>query len=480
MRAILLSFVISVYVFSFNWAQTTITNKGVEITNTKSTIYINGNYSNEANASIANGGTIYISGDITNNSDTCLFTTRAGKVLLNGVSPQNISGNVSIQFYNLEIDKFSNEVQLQQTIQVHKQLLLSNGNLFMNGHTIELDTAGFLEGENENKRVYGDGLLRAKRFIDSSRARLVINQAGLGLYISTKEQFGYVMIERGHQQQSYNGDTSIFRYYNFQPLTVGNKGLIDTIKLAYLSSETVGEEKDYKVYALPDFGAQWKNKGGQVDEVNHFVLSTTVSPPEIGRARFSVFSTENNATCLPNDPSYISAVFLVSTNVYAGDSTHFVQLTSPEPTSSSWNFGDGVIGNEFSPFHIYQLESEDSIQYKISMTVSNGVCSDTRNKYITVHPKPALKSQEDMFIGFTNVNLYPNPGSGTFNVEYKLAGNAEVFISVMDLQGKMIERRSLQINDTKEYFDLSSYGAGMYYVKLQAGEDTRVLKMVKF
>ena len=465
------------------WSQTTVTNKGTDIT-TKGNIYIKGSYVNGPSnlAKIANGGTIFIQDSIVNKSQNHVFITNRGKVVLNGQGQQVIAGDSAIHFHKLEVNKPANEVVLNQNIKVRDSLTLTNGNVFLNGKTIDLDTAGRLAGEKNTSRVYGNtGKLTARKFIDSSRARISNNQAGLGIYISTKAQFGKVDIERGHVQQNYGGDTSIHRYYNFIPVNTLNTGKIDTLKIAYLDdSETIEGESNYKIYSSNDNGIEWRNKGGFVDTANNFVTTTTVSPPEIGRARFSIFATENFATCLPNDPKYISAVFLVSTTVYDGDSTHFVQLTSPDPTAYSWNFGDGTITNaEDSPYHIFQLINADTTQYQVAMTVTNGLCSDTRKKNIKVVPKPALKIGQSLFIGFESINSYPNPTEGYFNLDVVITNDSEISIRVMNMQGKLLEERIVKTTKAREDFDLSNYNSGMYYVQVKVGEEMRVVKMIK-
>jgi len=55
---------------------------------------------------------------------------------------------------------------------------------------------------------------------------------------------------------------------------------------------------------------------------------------------------------------------------------HFTDLSSNNPTSWNWNFGDGTSSSEQNPRHIYQLEGS----YNVSLTATNQYGSDTSFK----------------------------------------------------------------------------------------------------
>jgi hypothetical protein len=461
-----------------SWGQVTVTNKGVSITNTQSSIYFNGDYIHDSTSTIANGGSMYFRNNVVNTSNNRMFVTDAGRVVIDGNQLQTISGDSAINFYKLEINKASNNLILSQNIRVSDTLNMVSGNIDLNTHEIDLGTSGELYNETENSKVFATtGKIIAIRYID--HPKLSENIAGLGLFISADELFSNVLIVRGHEQQTSNGDTSIFRYYNFIPQNAGITGLIDTLKFSYFTSETVQGEYLYKVYASLNDATNWSNKGGLVDTANNFVITTTIAPPELGKFRASIFPIESFATCLPNDPNFISAVFLVSTNAIDGDSVRFIQLTNPVPTDFSWNFGDGDLSNEYSPIHIYNLSDPSvSNQYQVTMTVTNGLCSDTRKKNVTVNPATTTPKLAGLFNGIEYFNLYPNPNDGNFNLEVKTTEESDIYIHVMDMQGKLIDTRHSRTASFKNTLNYQSLKAGLYFVKLQVAEEIRVIKMI--
>jgi hypothetical protein len=470
---------IAILSYSIISAQIAITNKGVSITNTQSSIYFNGDYVHDSISTIANAGSIYFRNDIVNTSNNRMFVTDAGRVVIDGNQIQTISGDSAINFYKLEINKASNNLILSQNIRVSDTLSMVSGNIDLNTHEVDLGTSGELFNESENAKVFATtGKIKALRYID--HPELSENIAGLGLFISADELFSNVLVERGNEQQTSNGDSSIFRYYNFIPLNAGITGLIDTLKFSYFTSEAVQGEYLYKVYASLNDGTDWSNKGGLVDTANNFVITTTIAPPELGKFRTSIFPIESFATCLPNDPNYISAIFLVSTNAVDGDSVKFIQLTNPSPTDFSWNFGDGDLSTEYSPIHIYNLTDPSvSSQYQVTMTVTNGLCSDTRKKNVTIDPVSTSPKLAGLFNGIEFFNIYLNPNTGNFRIEVKTTEESDISIHIQDMQGRLIDNKFIRSSHYKDELNYNELSTGIYFIKLRVGEELRVLKMVK-
>ena len=66
-----------------------------------------------------------------------------------------------------------------------------------------------------------------------------------------------------------------------------------------------------------------------------------------------------------------------------GESTQFTDTSSGEPTSWSWNFGDGETSDQQNPSHIF--EAEGSVD--VSLTATNDAGSDTVSNQVTVGPE---------------------------------------------------------------------------------------------
>jgi len=100
------------------------------------------------------------------------------------------------------------------------------------------------------------------------------------------------------------------------------------------------------------------------------------------------------------------------TRVRLGSSIQFVDECSGDVDSWSWDFGDGSTSTEQSPSHTYK----DAGTYTVSLTVSNAVSSDTREKkdYITIIS--FVVSRIEMCSNVTQQGEYTVQPGATFHV----------------------------------------------------------------
>jgi hypothetical protein len=77
-----------------------------------------------------------------------------------------------------------------------------------------------------------------------------------------------------------------------------------------------------------------------------------------------------------------------------------------------------------------------------------------------------------------NVSIYPNPNDGTF--ELNVEGiDAELSINVVDMNGKVVyTENTSKVSSFKKAINLGSVAGGVYFVKVQSGENTAIKKLV--
>lgn len=453
-------------------SQVSIVNNGAKLYNLNLPIYLNGTYINadsiqktgEIKGQIFNEGTFTITGDIINNGSSDFLIDTIGSFIFSGKETQNISGKYPLKLYDITINKSQGELKLNKDLFVDGKLSFSNGNILLNGGSVDLGQNGSLSGEGNSSRIYGQkGVVKARRFI--SNPAIKDNIAGLGLYLNSPNNFGYTQIIRGHSQQGA-ADGSIFRYFRLAP---SNEESVNSIKVSYFDNEIVGQEKNYRFFFSFDSSKTWTNVGGTVDiQKNEVVLEKieasrindllfTVSPfictkPPITTLPDSAFlcgsgskildagisgmrykwTTQNGPGalqtyevneegkykvmvtdkrgCVTYDSAFVqtrgalTANFRYSFSTCLGDSIRFSNTSLPiNGTQFKWSFGEGTTTGLINPSKTYQAAG----QYSVKLTASNRFgCKDSTTKSVNIFPLPEADfSDKDTCLGNSKIFL---------------------------------------------------------------------------
>lgn len=199
-----------------------------------------------------------------------LFTAGTGTVKFTGSvsgSTSSINGSSSLSFYNLNMAKTVNGMQLLRSIAVSNTIILSGGDsLDLNGFNIDLGSTGMLSGEINTRRITGvnGGYIQRSSILTAPAGD---NPGNLGFKITSAADMGTVIIRRGHQQQS---GASIRRYFEINP--TNNSGLAATVAFYYTDTELAGvAEGNLALFSSANGGYNWANLG-----VNNLDVGTNI------------------------------------------------------------------------------------------------------------------------------------------------------------------------------------------------------------
>ncbi|MDR3681056.1 MAG: T9SS type A sorting domain-containing protein [Flavipsychrobacter sp.] len=81
----------------------------------------------------------------------------------------------------------------------------------------------------------------------------------------------------------------------------------------------------------------------------------------------------------------------------------------------------------------------------------------------------------------TKINVYPNPADALVNIDVTNVQQKELTVAIMDIAGKTISSQEIAKsgNDVHTSINVSTLSPGMYFVKIQAGSEQYVRKIVK-
>ncbi len=182
------------------------------------------------------------------------------------------------------------------------------------------------------------------------------------------------------------------------------------------------------------------------------------------------------------NPYSVVADFLVASDIYAGDTIQFIDISDPQPESYLWFFGDGIVDTIANPTHIYY----QSGTFTVILETESGACSSSLAKEINV--KLPDKNNNGSLTDISaekppkilDASLYPNPNDGNFTCEVELSEEYDIFIFIYNMKGSLVHDYKMPKQDYAfEYFSLQNLSPGMYVVKIVVENETRIIKFIK-
>ncbi len=387
-------------------------------------LVVQGDLENMIGSSVNNGGDIRISGHIINDG----ISMSMGRTEMDGNTAQNISGSVIINFNDLSLNNSSTGITLSNNINVSNNLTMTDGDLNLNGSTIELGTTGTLVNETADKRIYGStGVIQATRTLN---APSINNIAGLGLEITSAANLGSTQIIRGHTPQTGTGNTSIERYYDITPTT--NTGLNASIDFNYFEVEIAGHLEDNLVsWRSADSGVTWTDIGGTADPANNKVVVSGIDA-------FSRWTLSD----LFSEPLPIELLSFTARLNEENNEANLSWETTTETNSSHFEIEKSKDGINFTAISEVKAMgfSEENVQYRFIDTAPFNI-TYYRLKQVDLDGSYVYSEVRSVFIlqGEKNITLHPNPlTNGAILHVQGLPIDKSISFQIFTLQGKII------------------------------------------
>ncbi|MGD0337294.1 MAG: sugar-binding protein [Bacteroidota bacterium] len=232
----------------------------------------------QAQGIIIGSGTTFSLGGATlsvpnNWSNSGTFIAGNDTVIFNGATGnQTIANGAGETFNNIRVNKAAGNVQLLNNITVNGTLIITDGDVDLNGHNIMLGTTALLLETPGNTVKGTSGTISTTRTLGANPG----NVAGLGLNISSSPALGSTTIARGHAVYTNGSFSSIGRSYNVAP--AANSSLNATVVFHFDDSELNGLTKSQlTAWASTNSGTSWSQVGGTVDIVNNTVTVTGIN-----------------------------------------------------------------------------------------------------------------------------------------------------------------------------------------------------------
>ncbi|MCZ2356603.1 MAG: T9SS type A sorting domain-containing protein [Bacteroidia bacterium] len=157
--------------------------------------------------------------------------------------------------------------------------------------------------------------------------------------------------------------------------------------------------------------------------------------------------------------SAIAANFNTSVDTIAANTVpvRFSDMSTSGTFRWAWNFGDNTTSSQPNPNHTYTTSGV----YVVTLTISNGLCSDTISKQIVVLPT-GRESLIDK-----NITIFPNPNAGQFELNCTNFDLPLANLKIFDTQGKMLHQE--QISTRFPNYISTELSNGVYHLEIQSG-----------
>jgi hypothetical protein len=124
--------------------------------------------------------------------------------------------------------------------------------------------------------------------------------------------------------------------------------------------------------------------------------------------------------------------------------------------------------------------SNNASSGNLDVTATGVACGTSLASVLSIQVSPIL-GVSDLDGVNQSLKVYPNPATDNLTVEFNLNSNEGVDLGIYDILGS--EVKSLLHNETvnanKYTFEISDLPYGIYFVKVKAGTESKIVKVIK-
>lgn len=152
-----------------------------------------------------------------------------------------------------------------------------------------------------------------------------------------------------------------------------------------------------------------------------------------------------------------------------------VSFTNTTPVTGNstylWDFGDGSTSTQMNPIHVYN----NILSYFVTLTVTNECGTNVYSDSVTT----SSVGLDDLFLN-GDVSVFPNPSKGEFTIDMNLITSSDITVRVENMLGAIVYESTPGIvhGAYSENITLGNAPAGMYFVRVLAGEQQLVKKII--
>jgi len=428
------------------------------------------------------------SGDFILNSNSTLGTGNEGGVdstlqmsgvitlsnnasfIFNGNVPQVTGTILPSSVNNLTVNN-SSGVTLGSALTVNGNLTLSNGDLHLDGNTIDLGMTGTLYETAGNTVTDPTGSISATRDLNAPNG---VNLGGLGVMFTSTENLFTISVSRKHSPAIGNGNQGILRQFMIDfvlgPITT-------SLRFYYDESELAGiPEANLTLFNSPvGLNNTWSPSGGVLNTSGNYL--ELLNLPSL--SPFWTFADIN----APLPVELTSFTANVSEN---GVSLNWT--TATETNNSGWNIERSQLDENWERLGFVEGKGNSTTIQNYSFTdrdLTSGkyqyrlqqVDYDGTSNYSDV-VEVEFNQLPEKFALYQN---YPNPFNPSTTIKFDVPFSALVNLSIYNSIGEKVVtilNEQMESGVYSTIFDASNLSSGIYFYRLTADNQVFTNKML--
>ncbi len=159
--------------------------------------------------------------------------------------------------------------------------------------------------------------------------------------------------------------------------------------------------------------------------------------------------------------------------IVENDTIMFSDSSSGIPTQWTWTFdgGEPSTSTDQNPKIVYKTAGA----YDVKLVAFNATSMDSiiKTGYVMVNPNGIGES------AFAQINIYPNPSTGVFNIKLKRNRNEELKANVYTMFGELVKEVHVNSTTTEFSIDISAYATGVYSLNIISATGSYNFRIIK-
>ena len=461
------------------YAQLTMTSNAQLVVNSGSTVIANGGIT-ATNATITNNGTIENKGDLVNNTSGLFDNTSSGIFKFNGSTAQEIKGTADAYFYGtLEIDNTSG-VSLTSTSQsVNGTLTFTNGKLKLNTYDLTIGTTD-PTGAAAGKYVETNSTGGVKRNVP--------NTATSVNYPVGNSAYNLLILENS---ATATGDDYTVRVLDYEPKNAGTSNMVNRSwevvegtgggsELTVTPQWNSGEESSFTrsncaVGLTMDNGSTYTWKAYSAATGGDPYTQTGLTYADVGL--FAVADKD-----YVSDNTDVTDLTIANTDVLCFNAINTLYVADNGDVTIQAVGGDAtfIAGNLIKFYPGFTAESGTTVDAHI--TTTSTYCGMATRSMLANDPEEledeTLVLTDIGEIDDTQFNIYPNPNTGKFKIDFMGNPYPDAEIYIVSFRGQKMQNMNT-LNRNEIDIDLSYYPNGVYLVVIKTADKVVTKRIVK-